>query len=149
MKDTELIAQLADIQPPPAPDSGIWAITLLLALAISAVGAFIYLYKYRNRPVPGTLTHDGNAGALERLGKLEREWLAGGIDDRQAAFRLAALIRLGLGQTQWPKANDDQAHALGEQLSRLRYERTPRTTLDRAIFESARACLLEGTATKC
>lgn len=147
MKDTDIIAQLADIQPPPAPESGVLALTFVTIAAVSvAVAIYIKVYK-RSEPAPAQ--HIDRTGALERLTRLEQEWGAGRLDDRQTAFRMAALVRLGLGQPQWPSSNVDEAHPLGERLSHLRYERSPAGAVDHALFASARECLQRETTKAC
>jgi len=149
MKDTDIIAQLADIQPPPAPESGTWIAVIVTALAVTM--ALIYLYRYRLRDRPAQpVSQNVRVAALERLDQLEQEWLDGQVDDRQTAFLLATLLRLGLDQAQWPSTVDTtiEDRALWDTLSKLRYERTPSAALKQEVFVSARCCLLHG-ATGC
>ena len=145
MKDTDIIAQLADIQPPPAPESGTWIAVIVTALAVTV--ALIYLYRYRLRDRPAQpVSQNVCLAALERLEQLEQEWLAGQVDDRQTAFLIATLLRLGLDQAQWPGPVDTtiEDRAFSETLSKIRYEPSPDAALKQDVFVSARCCLLHG-----
>jgi len=151
MKDSDVIARLADIQPPPAPDSGTWVVAILIVAVILAVTS-IYLYRYR-KTRRGTVpaSQSVRAAALARLGQLEQEWQTRRIDDRQAAFRLATLLRLGLGETQWSATvgASDNERALQAVLAEQRYRRAPGIPLEQSAFKLARDCLGKDAAPTC
>lgn len=86
---------LSDIEmlPPPSASGGV--MVLLLVSAIAA-GLFWYLRKQQHReaaPAEGALHHE----AIRRLAALRMQWEEGAIADREAAYQLCALLRIGLG----------------------------------------------------
>jgi len=154
MKNADIIAQFADIQPPPAPDSGAWILMAIVVslIAVTLAVAIIYIYRYRGRHRPTAADAASHRlEALQRLQTLEQGWISGQIDDRQVAFRLAALLRLGLGDAQWPNpvGATDSEQTLVEALIKLRYERMPRIPLDQTLFSMARARLNKDAAPAC
>jgi hypothetical protein len=91
MKEGVALRQLADVLPPPAPGLGEWLPIIFVAAIVTAAVLFWWLRRQRSPR--------GNASAREarqRLGRLRVEWQARGVNDREAAYRLAALLRLGL-----------------------------------------------------
>jgi hypothetical protein len=87
--------RLADIEmlPPPSAPGGAGVV----ALAIIAVAALIwYLRKARSKE-SAPVARAPHQEALQRLDALRAEWLHGAIDDREAAYRLCTLLRIGLG----------------------------------------------------
>ena len=130
----ELVQRLADIAPPPPPDwRPLWwgAAALLLLLALG----FLFMRR-PGRPDPRRL-------ALRRLDCLERDWRKGHCPDRQAAYRLAALLRLGLGLTdlRHPPLPDDEWQAFIARLDAVRYRPAPTVRLEEAQFLLARRWL--------
>ncbi|HHM05505.1 MAG TPA: hypothetical protein ENJ19_07155 [Gammaproteobacteria bacterium] len=95
MNRDQLLTRLADITPPPAPDWTPWLLgggTALAALVILAGTAWWLRHRpARTPPAPA-------AQALARLDELETRWRKGEVPHREAAYRLATLLRLGLGR---------------------------------------------------
>jgi hypothetical protein len=96
---SDSLAALADIELPAPPDWRPWI--TLAAIALMIVIAAIAVYARRRRaPLIAARATDreetGPRAALLRLERLQREWAAGAIDPRAAAYRLVALLRLGL-----------------------------------------------------
>ncbi len=147
----ELLPYLADIQPPPAPPLPSWsnlgAGLLLLALGATALFSLIAVMRRRR--------HSPARQALRRLRTLEREWRQGACPPRQAAYRLATLLRLGLGQDVLHAPRQDSAdhsdpgsaaqasewRTLLARLDELRYAPRPREPLTPALFQAARRLL--------
>jgi hypothetical protein len=91
MKEGVALRQLADVLPPPAPGLGEWLPFIFAAAILTAAALFWWLRKPRSP--------HGNASAREarrRLDRLRAEWHSQTVSDREAAYRLAALLRLGL-----------------------------------------------------
>jgi hypothetical protein len=93
----ETLAALADIEIPAPPPAAVPLPLLLgaLALLLAAAIAFrIFRGRARRRmpPVPAPPADE----ALRRLEALQREWHEGKSNDRETAYRLCALLRIGL-----------------------------------------------------
>lgn len=91
MKEDVALQQLADVLPPPAPD-GYWMLpVIVLVIALAAAGVWWWTRRRR--------TAGSDAPACEarrRLRELRSAWQAQAVPDREAAYRLATLLRLGL-----------------------------------------------------
>jgi hypothetical protein len=118
--------QLADVELPPAPDWQpliIAAVAIIIALLVAVV--VIYL---RSRRKDSNNVSDRNRDAPHQLQLLQQAWQKKEIDDHDAAYRLATLLRLGLGLNQLgdmppPSLQGDQQQwrQLLQQLAQLRY----------------------------
>jgi len=112
MNEGVALQQLADVLPPPAPD-GYWiAWFLVLVVVTAAAGGWWRMRRRRTR--------DGLAPAHEarrRLRALRDAWQSQSVADRDAAYRLANLLRLGL------------------RLPQLTPERRPATVADAGAWE--------------
>lgn len=143
MKADDLLARLADVEPPPAPDWApiAYAIAGVVAVAIIALAVILrrrHTHKTR-RPVPG-------AEARARLSALQDAWERGEIASRTAAYRLATLLRLALGLTQLDMHSPPagiEPHEWITILERLRASRYTRqtATLDAELFARIASCL--------
>ena len=124
MKEGVALKQLADVLPPPPPSSAwiLWVVAGVTALVAATVLLWV-MSKRRSR--------QGDIPAREaqrRLAALRSAWQSQVISDREAAYRLATLLRLGLGLSQLapqlkPTAVEDDTawyDTLGE-LQALRY----------------------------
>ncbi len=132
----ELLQRLADIEPPPAPD---WQPTLLTGGALFLVLALLLVaWRLARRPQSPQRT------ALQRLQYLERQWQQGRCSERETAYRLAAILRLGLGlaslQTTPDPRHGREWQQLIQQLDELRYQPQP-PRLTATLFHSARRWL--------
>ncbi|MFZ5593640.1 MAG: DUF4381 family protein [Pseudomonadota bacterium] len=142
MNDTETLSRLADIELPAAPD---WQPLVIAAAIITLIVILIAArLVWRSRKRGGgdrqTVTHLVMAQA--RLEQTHRDWQTGKIDDREAAYRLATLLRLGLGLSQLP--HERPAHIpvassewreITQLLERLRYQQTSQERLSPEIFQ--------------
>lgn len=133
------LSRLADIDLPGPPD---WQPVLTaLGAAVVLAPAMVWVTWHLWRRVPRRGAAPAAERAAARLDALRRRWEGGEIDDREASYRLAALLRLGLGmdqldghcppaltadRTQWAKT----VAALG----RLRYEPSPAARLQAEDF---------------
>lgn len=137
----ELLQRLADIEPPPAPD---WH-PLLLTGAIFLVLALLPLvWRFARRtPAP-------RRTALQRLRQLERQWRQGCCSERETAYRLAAILRLGLEleslRTTSEPARGREWQQFIEQLDELRYRPQSTGRLSTELFHKARRWLTEPRA---
>lgn len=99
--DADALAALADIEVPAPPEWGAAALAgLLLILVAAAIGAAAW-HRLRRGQVPATagtppVRLSPAAEALVRLDALQEHWRAGGVDDREAGYRLCTLLRIGL-----------------------------------------------------
>lgn len=156
MSPTDPLAALADIELPAPPDwRPVIAFTVLALVLIAAVSIRALLIRHRLRrdaapPAPPTrLTHE----AQTRLAHLREEWDAGAIDARTAAYRLAVLLRLGLGLPQLRPATPPRGMDAAEWretlavLQSLRYTPAPRAALTPEIFSRADHWLSQRVAT--
>lgn len=136
---------LADIVPAPAPvlgTTGWLAAALAVLAAAGAAAATVWWWRRRRRGRPAAIA--APRAALERLRALRSAWEAREIGDREAAYRLAALLRLGLGQSQLsatPPAPAAADAALWRealrQLDRQRYAAAAVQPLPAALFDRA------------
>ncbi len=157
--DSAALATLADIELPAPPE---WQppLLLLLTAAVLASAAVIALTLWLRRrraargparPVRPPATETSEQQALTRLAALESDWSAGGLDDREAGFRLCALLRRGLGLPQLdgahPPAGIDGARwrAYLVHLREIRY-RPRHPPLTPARFGEARDWLVASAA---
>jgi type II secretory pathway pseudopilin PulG len=141
MKEGVALEQLADILPPPAPGGADWVL-LVMAIVIVSVAAlgllwFVKRRRARQQDVP---THE----AQQRLKALRAAWQARTLSDREAAYRLATVLRLGLSLPQLapharPAAVDDAAawHDTLKELQTLRYRNQSSATLSPRCFDRA------------
>jgi hypothetical protein len=124
MNEGVALSQLADILPPPAPGGWIWLPAVVAAIVMLAAVALLWFVK-KHRARRGDIPA---REARQRLAALRAAWQARTLSDREAAYRLATLLRLGLSLPQLapqsrPPAVDDATawrDTLGE-LHTLRY----------------------------
>jgi hypothetical protein len=139
------LAALADIELPAPPD---WRpLIALAAAALAVVVAAIVVYARRRRAPAARLSTDraetGPRAALLRLERLQREWSAGAIDARAAAYRLVTLLRLGLALPQLHPAapptglNETEWRETLCLLQDLRYRPAPEHALTGEVFARA------------
>jgi len=141
VKEGLALQQLADVLPPPAPGWG-WLITTALVAAPAA--ALWWLMRIRRARHPNAPARE----ARRRLNQLRIAWQSKAVDDREAAYRLAALLRLGLGIGQLtaqhrPAAVTDAKawdRTIGE-LHALRYRHLSAPSLSAECFRHAEAWL--------
>lgn len=144
MNDDHGLATLADIVLPPSPDWQPMWLTMTFALVVTALMiASFWVYqrsrKMTNHGIPPTPLHT--------LAKIEQQWHAGSLTPRETAYRLATVLRLGMGMPQLtchPPASlaDQQSRweTLIHELDRIRY--APLTSpLDEQWFEWVREWL--------
>ncbi len=133
----ELLQRLADIAPPPPLHWQALDAFALLALALGLPLAFVLYRRLRARPA------GPRRQALRRLRRLEADWRGGRCDDRQAAYRLATLLRLGLGLSSLDEAPlpAREWRPFLDLLEALRYRPTPTRRLEEAHFRQARRWL--------
>ncbi len=100
MKSDAALARLADILPPPVPiaasvDSA-WIVAAPFSILLLA--GVIYAWRRRQRRIEAPDTRrQSRAAALEQLHALKTSWLAQQLSEHDAAYRLAAILRRGLG----------------------------------------------------
>jgi len=140
MNEGVALSQLADILPPPAPGASWMLLVTGSAVVIVAVLALVRFLK-NHRPRKNALPA---REAQQRLGTLRAAWQARTISDREAAYRLATLLRLGLALPQLtpqlrPAAVDDEAlwRETLNQLHALRYRDRSSSDLSPQCFDRA------------
>jgi len=140
------LAQLADIELPPPPAGWPWLLTAILA-ALAIALLLLYRWRKKNRrapPAPASLPRQ----ALTQLEQLSAQWRDGQLSDRDAAYRLATLLRRGLALAQLTPdcptalaAQTAQWRAAMSALSRCRYQPSTASPLPAALFEQVREWL--------
>lgn len=151
MNGDATLQRLADIIPPAPPAATPWWLWLLVALAFIAIVALVVwrITRRRRRTVP---SGDLRGDALAALSALRLAWEAKQIDDRDAAYRLATVLRRGLGLAQLsddnPPATINDAPLWRDtlqQLDRQRYRRQRGQPLPPELFERAQRWLTAET----
>lgn len=141
MNGDDTLQRLADIIPPAPPAATPWWLWLLAALASIAIVALVAwrITRRRRRTAP---SGDLRGDALAALNALRSAWEAKQIDDRDAAYRLATVLRRGLGLAQL--SDDNPPAAINDaplwrdtlqQLDRQRYRRQRERPLPPELFE--------------
>lgn len=160
MSDAEILNRLADIELPSPPD---WQPLLIAGGAVIGVlilTALIYIYIQRRektrsddnaRPDPAI---DPAIIAQEKLQQLIADWQSCAIDDREAAYRLATLLRLGLALPQITRQRPDTVAAdqhiwqeTIEMCEQLRYQQMPGRHLSLEILQRAEQWLTNASQT--
>jgi hypothetical protein len=130
MPTDELLARLADVELPPAPDwrPYVIAAAALVVLALAATALLLLLRRraVSRRRVPPPFD------ARQRVVELQQAYVRGEVTERDAAYRLATILRLGLGLSQLeesaPPAQVDREHwaRILRRLAHARYTRQTR-----------------------
>jgi len=148
MNESDLLNKMADIELPAPPD---WqpfiivaaGVMLLIVLAVVLIARRIY----KNNK---TGTAESGIGRLGKkvLDEIEDQWSAGRIDDREASYRLATLLRLGLGLPQLnlacPSGLIDDTHTWEQTIQlfhQLRYRKITASRLSTDDFRNVRIWL--------
>ncbi len=146
----KLLIRMADIEVPPPPD---WApvllygmlIILLLVLAIAIALAWWWRKTARAQQRPVT---QQELSAQHKLEMLQAQWQSGSLPDREAAYRLATILRLGLGLSQLtancPKHlchNKKAWLSAIAFLDNIRYQKQTTAPITLELFEHAGHCL--------
>ena len=151
MNGADPLATLADIELPAPPDWRplIAAVGLLLLFAAWALVLYIRARKrdsipaHPRPPAPET----GPRAALAQLEQLRLEWCSGVLDARTAAYRIGALLRLGLDLPQLLPAappaglDDEEWRETLQLLQSLRYPQAPAQALPPELFDRAQRWL--------
>lgn len=141
MNEDIALQKLADILPPPAPSGPGWLlIVTAIAVAVVAIFTIVWFVKKHRLHKSVLPAHE----AQQRLTALRNAWQARTVSDREAAYRLATLLRLGLVLPQLtpqirPAVVDD-ALTWNETLTRLhelRYRDQASFTLSPQFFDRA------------
>lgn len=153
MNEAAALATLADIELPLPPEGDATIRLVIALLALTVIGLLLALAwsrrSRRRQPPVATPATSRRHQAMERLHALQAEWQQGGVDDREAAYRLGAILRLGFGLAQLdgesPATVADHAawRRLIEGLRLLRYH-PGHARLQAADFDLARAWLAGG-----
>lgn len=129
----EITQQLADVELPPAPDWQpiIVAATVVIIALLLSIGV-VYL---RSRRKQAGVVPDRSREALYQLQLLQHKWQLQEINDHDAAYQLATLLRLGLELKQLTETvppaltnQQPQWQTLLQQLTQLRYTATDDST---------------------
>ena len=97
MKEGVALSQLADILPPPAPGGPDWMLIIFVGIiCILAAAVLVWFWKKHHSQRINLPARE----ARRRLVTLRSAWQSHTISDREAAYRLATLLRLGLALPQ-------------------------------------------------
>jgi hypothetical protein len=128
------------VELPTPPDWTLWYLVsgLVLLLVFAIVAAAFRRKQNRISALPPAVQ------AQRRLARVQHQWQAGGSDDRETAYQLSTLLRLGLQQHQLTencpaviRRNRGSWHDVISVLAGLRYQ--PRTSLP--ISEDVFVCI--------
>ena len=151
----EILSRLADIELPAPPN---WQPLLIAGGAIIIALMLIVLtrlyIRHKKKSSSDTGLHlDPALAAHLQLQQLIHDWQSHAINDREAAYRLVTLLRLGLGLPQLTHtcpphiAADQQAWQETVALcTHLRYQPAPITPLSLETFQRAGQWLLKTSA---
>ncbi len=145
MKEGVALSQLADILPPPAPGGPDWMLLVLVGIVcIVAAAVLVWLWKKRHSQRLNLPARE----ARRRLAALRSAWQSHTISDREAAYRLTTLLRLGLALPQLntqdrPSTVEDDTswRETLEELHALRYRNQAELSLSSQCFERAASWL--------
>lgn len=125
------LSRLADIDLPAPPDWQPWLLGAGAVLVLTPPALWLGWRLWRRLTRRRASRIAPRLAAAQIDGLLHR-WREGGIDDREAGYRLAAVLRLGLGMDQLDERCPTALAAYRGQwaetvaaLSRLRYRATP------------------------
>ena len=147
MTREEALQKLADVIPPAAPvDTAEGWFGAAAAAVIIATVAGAWRWRRQRAALPAQLAP--RLAAQTQLQNLRAQWQAKTIDDRDAAYRLAAILRLGLALPHLPEAPppaaaDDAAlwRETLRQLRELRYTAGGAPPLSASLFDHAQRWL--------
>ena len=147
MNSGDALTRLADIIPPAPPAPLVWWPWLIAALIVATAALLVWWWRARRRAVAASPI-DRRVDALAALNNVHAEWRAKRIDDRDAAYRLATVLRLGLGLAQLsdepPPVAANEAPLWRDSLAQLNRQRYPAArgqALSPALFDHARRWL--------
>lgn len=131
MSDMPLIEQLADIELPPAPSwAEFWLIGAIVATGLALILAGVFFSRYRRSRSSPAFSYA--IIAQHKLASLRDKWRTQQMSEREIAFHLATLLRLGLGITQLSDQRptslaikEDQWLDILQMLNELRYSPQP------------------------
>ena len=141
MKEGVALSQLADILPPPAPGGPDWLLLIVAGIiCILAAAVLVWFWmKHHSQRIKLPAQE-----AQRRLAALRSAWQSRTLGDREAAYRLATLLRLGLTLPQLniqgrPSMVDDDNswRETLELLHALRYRDQTELSLTSQSFEHA------------
>ena len=143
MQDTEaLLGRMADIEMPPPPDwTWLWA-TLLIAVLTALLAWWWRRPRARKQAAPPP-----PPDACSELDRLQARWRARELTDRETAYRLAVILRLGLAlprlSPQCPAPLRHEEDAWRETVALLQHARYRRDAapIDPRLFERVRRWL--------
>lgn len=147
MTREDALQKLADVIPPAAPadTAGGWLGAAVAAVILAAVAG---AWRWRRQRAARPAHLAPRLAAQTQLQNLRAQWQAKTIDDRDAAYRLAALLRLGLALPHLPEAPppaaaDDVAlwRETLRQLRELRYTAGGAPPLSASLFDHAQRWL--------
>lgn len=143
MKETDVLNKMADIELPAPPDWQPLIITTVIVLLLVLVATTI-IRRVRSH-VDNRLSSLSIKHRDKVLDTIREQWSAGRIDDREASYRLATLLRLGLGLpqlgTECPAALTNDADHWRKTIHRfnlLRYSKVPRKSLAQEDFDNVK-----------
>jgi hypothetical protein len=141
MKEGVALSQLADILPPPPPGGPDWMLLSVVGTFCLLVAAIVLWLLKRHYSLH---SESPAREARRRLAVLRSAWQAHTLSDREVAYRLATLLRLGLALPQLsahmrPSAVEDDTlwRETLDQLHALRYRDQTASRLSPQFFERA------------
>lgn len=97
MRESDFLAQLADIELPPAPSwAEFWLICTVIAAGLVILLGIAFFVRHRSKRLPLSYA----IVAQEKLADLFEQWKARQLPERDIAYHLGTVLRLGLGLTQ-------------------------------------------------
>ena len=154
LHNSEILNRLADIELPAPPDwqplltaSGTIIIALMLIVLVR-----LYILRRKKNSIYNNKNSDPALTARLKLQQLIKNWKSHTLTDREAAYQLTTLLRLGLGLPQITPlspphlAADQQAWQETVSLcTRLRYHPTSGMQLSLEVFQRAEQWLIKSS----
>ena len=141
----KLLIRMADIETPAPPD---WSPVLLSGMLIILLLVLAWWWRKTARAQQHHPVIKHELSAHHQLETLQAQWQSGSLPDREAAYRLATILRLGLGLPQLtascPKhlRHDEKAwQSTIVFLDNIRYQKQTTAPMTLELFEHAGHCL--------
>lgn len=117
MTNTADLNLLADILLPAAQDWTPlwWAASFILPALLAALVVFL-AHKRRRKDIAPQTTR--SSASMQELNRIEREWQSGALPPREVAYRLAAVLRIGMGLAQLTRQPPPSVTVAGSQATK-------------------------------
>jgi len=140
MNNAELLNSIADIELPAPPN---WQPAILIGIIIFILlFLMLLILQQRSKLIKNKIYKHHQHSALEQLEKIQQHWKIKSINNRETAYQLAAVLRLGLKLEQLQAnacpniliAQRTTWHDTVTQLNKLRYQSHQKDEIESHTF---------------